>query len=270
MFKGLFIIGSHLRHEFVFESCKHLFDKILIIKFQRENEIPLPPKEMDNAYSNLYNTHFSLRHQVEHKHFIVKSADHNDVDFEVIKVRSSSELHSRHVSDMIKEFNSDFCLVFGTEILRTPIIDELPKYTMNLHLGLSPWYRGDATLFWPFIMLEPQECGITFHKLAESADSGDIFHQARPQLELGDRLHDVGVKCVLLAVVELKKLITKLKSTRKLSSVKQGNRGKEWLAADFKPEHLALIYEIFDDNIVDWHLKKHVSNKRQIIQQEFS
>ena len=269
MFKGLFIIGSHLRHEYVVESCKNLFEKVFIIKFQREDEIPILSEEMDNHYSDLYEKHFLLRHQVENRHFVVNSTNHNSVDTEIINVQSSSEMHSEYISELIKEFNADFCLVFGTQILRAPIIGALPKYTMNLHLGLSPWYRGDATLFWPFVMLEPQECGITFHKLAASADSGDIFHQARPQLELGDRLHDVGVKCVLLAGVELPKLITKLKSAGVLSSVKQGNRGKEWLAADFKPQHLALVYEIFDDKIVDWYLKKPERKQRKIVQQDF-
>ena len=29
------------------------------------------------------------------------------------------------------------------------------KKNLNLHLGLSPWYKGSATLFWPFYFLQP-------------------------------------------------------------------------------------------------------------------
>jgi methionyl-tRNA formyltransferase len=270
MTKGLFLVGSHPRHQYIFNSVVELFDDILVIKYQREKATPDLPANLDYEYKELYHRHFEIRNSLEQAHFGLTQEITRNSKIKVVNVRSSIELHDIDTYNIIRKFDADFCLVFGTHLIKSPILEVLPKHNMNLHLGLSPWYRGDATLFWPFVMLEPQECGITFHKLSESADSGDIFHQARPELELGDRLHDVGIKCVLLAAVELKKLITKFKTEGKLSSVKQSNRGKEWLAADFKPQHLALIYKIFDDNIVDWHLKKHVFHKRQIIKQDFS
>ena len=44
-----------------------------------------------------------------------------------------------------------------------PTFAVLPKEKINLHLGLSPWFKGSVTLFWPFYHLMPQFCGSTFH-----------------------------------------------------------------------------------------------------------
>ena len=33
---------------------------------------------------------------------------------------------------------------------------------INVHLGLSPYYKGSATNFWPFVNNELQFLGVTF------------------------------------------------------------------------------------------------------------
>ena len=42
------------------------------------------------------------------------------------------------------------------------------KLTINIHLGLSPWYRGSATLFWPSYNLEPRKTELLFIKLIKT------------------------------------------------------------------------------------------------------
>ena len=72
-----------------------------------------------------------------------------------------------------------------------------------MHLGLSPRYRGSATLFWPFYFLEPQYCGITFHYLLDEPDAGDIIHQTLADLELNDEIFDVAWKLIIKATKEI-------------------------------------------------------------------
>ena len=55
---------------------------------------------------------------------------------------------------------------------------------LNIHLGLSPFYRGQATNYWAFVNNEIQFIGATFHKIDGGIDTGPIIHQIRPKVYL--------------------------------------------------------------------------------------
>ena len=46
-----------------------------------------------------------------------------------------------------------------------------------MHGGLSPWYKGGATHFWPTYLIEPEFTGITVHETTKDLDAGAIIHQ---------------------------------------------------------------------------------------------
>jgi folate-dependent phosphoribosylglycinamide formyltransferase PurN len=71
----------------------------------------------------------------------------------------------------------DVVLVFGTSLLKQPVIDAFPDRIINIHLGLSPYYRGAGTNFWPLVNGEPEYCGATIHFLDAGVDSGPIIAQ---------------------------------------------------------------------------------------------
>ena len=130
----------------------------------------------------------------------------------------------------------------------------LPKNKINLHLGLSPWYKGAATLFWPFYFMSPQFAGITFHQITKKADQGEIIHQSVPNLEYGDTIHDVGIKCIFKAKQDVIKLINHYKKTNSFLGKYQKSDGRIWRVKDFHPSHLRLVYDLFDDDLVDQYL----------------
>jgi len=88
-------------------------------------------------------------------------------------------------------------VVYGTAILHAPIFSIASDITLNMHTGLSPYYRGDSTLFWPVYYNDPDLLGVTVHKLVESVDGGDIAATARVKYSPGDteaHLFAKGVK----------------------------------------------------------------------------
>lgn len=76
--------------------------------------------------------------------------------------------------------------VYGTAIIRPHIFERARNITLNMHTGLSPWYRGDSTLFWPVHDNEPERLGVTVHELVESVDGGAIAATATIDYEPGD------------------------------------------------------------------------------------
>ena len=137
----------------------------------------------------------------------------------------------------------------------------MPEMSINLHLGLSPWYRGSATLFWPFYNLQPHWAGATLHKIVSEPDAGDILHHVMPKLEEGDTIHDVGAKVVIQSGIDIVKIISMLEKGNNLAFQRQKSSGKNFLIRDFEPHHLSVIYDLYDDKIVDQYLEGKLGNR---------
>ncbi|MGQ7843335.1 formyl transferase [Granulosicoccus sp. 3-233] len=90
----------------------------------------------------------------------------------------------------------DVIVVYGTAIIRENIFGKAGIITLNMHTGLSPWYRGDSTLFWPVYFNEPEKLGVTVHQLVESVDGGAIAATAAVDYARGDREAELFAKGV--------------------------------------------------------------------------
>lgn len=90
----------------------------------------------------------------------------------------------------------EIVLFFGTSIVNDLILSVPPHRFLNLHLGLSPYYRGTATNFWPLVNGEPELVGATIHWATLKVDGGPIVHQVRPDFSATDTVHEVGCKAI--------------------------------------------------------------------------
>jgi len=87
-------------------------------------------------------------------------------------------------------------VVYGTRIIKPCIFDRASIVTLNMHTGLSPFYRGDSTLFWPVYFNDPDNLGVTVHQLVASIDGGDIAATAPVHYDRGDSEADLFAKGV--------------------------------------------------------------------------
>ena len=102
------------------------------------------------------------------------------------KVSIVSSHNSDACRDIIKKHAPQIIVVYGTAIIHEPTFSLASKITLNMHTGLSPYYRGDSTLFWPVHDDNPSQLGVTVHELVQSVDGGDIAATARVHYERGD------------------------------------------------------------------------------------
>jgi methionyl-tRNA formyltransferase len=105
--------------------------------------------------------------------------------------------------DAMRGAAPDVVLVFGTSLLQQPLIDAFPGRIVNIHLGLSPYYRGAGTNFWPLVNGEPEYCGATIHFLDAGVDSGPILAHVRPDIRSSDGPHDIGNRTITAAAQAL-------------------------------------------------------------------
>lgn len=247
--KIFWIGGNHSRHLYFINQIARHHDIVGGIVEMRENFLPTPPTNISIKEQNLFNKHFENRALAEKKFF----GDQPLPKFNLLQV-DHENLNSDSTSKFLSSNNPDLVIVFGSGMIRGSLFENLPKNSYNLHLGLSPRYRGSATLFWPFYFLEPQYCGATFHRIVYEPDAGNIVHQSVPVLNYGDKIHDVACKTVISATDDCIKLIDILKNKQQLIEYNQKGTGKNFQTNDFRPYHLKVNYELFNDDIVDKYL----------------
>lgn len=98
---------------------------------------------------------------------------------------------------LLKELDPDIVVVYGTLIIGRSLITAC-KRLINLHTGLSPVYRGSDTIFWPLHNEEPENVGVTVHRLDAGVDSGPILARGKPAIEPGDDEDRLFAKAVKL------------------------------------------------------------------------
>jgi methionyl-tRNA formyltransferase len=152
----------------------------------------------------------------------------------------------------------DVMLVFGTGILREPLLSEFEGRIINLHLGLSPYYRGAGTNFWPLVNREPQYVGATIHYLDAGIDTGPILAHARPPIEPGDGPHEVGNKTIVAAVEALLRAAG-AHAIGAARAVPQWNGGRLYQRKDFSADAVRTLYRNFESGMIDEYLANRAS-----------
>jgi methionyl-tRNA formyltransferase len=153
----------------------------------------------------------------------------------------------------MRTLNPDLLLVFGTGILREEIITAFRGRIINIHLGLSPYYRGSGTNFWPLVNGEPEYVGATIHSLDSGIDTGDIFLHVRPDIAPDDGPHDIGNKAIQAAADGLA-LVAERFVQGGLPSTPQSGKGRFYQRKDFSADAVRTLYERFEKGMVPEYL----------------
>lgn len=181
--------------------------------------------------------HFAARDASEHEYF----AGHGTL-------RSPSTLvppggcNAPAEIEAMRRLQPDVVLVFGTGLLAQSLIDAFDGRIINIHLGLSPYYRGAGTNFWPLVNGEPEYCGATIHGLDAGVDSGPILAHVRPDLAPADGPHDIGNKTIVAAArMQLQAALRC--DGRPLGGVAQSGVGRVYRRADFSAAAVRRLYD---------------------------
>lgn len=102
------------------------------------------------------------------KNLVIQSKDLNTLDRETLK----------------PALDSDIYIIFGSSFIKGWLVDHLiSKNAINIHMGISPYYRGNSCNFWALYDYNPHLMGATIHLLGEGLDSGKILYHVAPTTE---------------------------------------------------------------------------------------
>lgn len=82
------------------------------------------------------------------------------------------------VIDVLKQTQPDLVVVLGTSILKESVLAASPCF-VNLHVGITPMYRGAHGQFWAVLNRDFENIGTTLHFIDKGIDTGAILKQGR-------------------------------------------------------------------------------------------
>lgn len=247
--KTVFVTGDHPRHAYIARRLAEAGLLEALVVEEREAFVPEPPTGLSSGLGKLFRHHFALRDEIEHAHF----GEARWPETETLRTTTDG-LNGEAVQKLLRRVDPTLLLSYGCHKLSPETLGCVSGERWNCHGGLSPWYRGAITHFWPSYMLEPQMTGMTVHDLTQKLDAGAVVHQCASDLVPGDGLHALAARSVLRLGEELPRVAERLGRDGALDKARQTSSGMLWLASKWRPEHLRLIYEVYEDRIVDAYL----------------
>ena len=117
-----------------------------------------------------------------------------------------------------KALDADVFVVFGASFIKGELADHLvQRKALNIHMGVSPYYRGSSTNFWAMYDRRPDLVGATIHLLSKGLDSGPMLFHALPKPDAVDPFV-YGMRAVLAAHLGI---VAYLKNGRSMEPVEQ-------------------------------------------------
>ena len=148
------------------------------------------------------------------------------------EIHLSRNINTTATLAFIRGKKPELLAVFGTRLLKESLIRAAPRGALNLHTGLSPYYRGGHSTFFCLYNNEPQYIGATVHNSDPGIDSGGLLRTARPAIEAGDGLASLECKVALLGI-ELMATALREVGAGTAQSVPQWTEGRLYYSRDY-------------------------------------
>jgi methionyl-tRNA formyltransferase len=153
-------------------------------------------------------------------------------------------------------------VLYGTSIIKPPLLDAYAGRVVNLHLGLSPYYRGSGTNFWPLVNREPECVGATIHVASEKADAGGVLAQVRPDAEPADVAREVGTKTIRAALGVLPAVLSLYLRGALRPRPQDLSKGRVYRARDFGAGAVRAMWRHFETGMMEEYLADAEARRR--------
>ena len=88
-------------------------------------------------------------------------------------------VNDEKIIEQIKSLQPDLIFINGTRIISKKILEKITAPIVNLHVGITPKYRGIHGGYWALFNQDKENFGVTLHYVDKGVDTGKIIAQAK-------------------------------------------------------------------------------------------
>ncbi len=157
----------------------------------------------------------------------------NQNNFSNEKIESNKISHVNSVNSLetikiIKKINPDLILVNGTRIISEKVLNCVSARFINMHMGITPLYRGLHGGYWALANLDKVRCGVTIHYIDEGIDTGKILEQCLISINKKDNFITYPLLQLAVGIPLLKDALYNLTSNKILIKAYPDGDSKFW------------------------------------------
>ena len=171
------ITSDQIRHNYLVNLLSNIATKLNVIQekktfFSNQNKI-----------SNLMKNYFLKVDDAQKKVFGNTAIDKKNKNIKLLSLENK-ELEKCSLNSLSDFLNSDIFIVFGSSFIKKDLVNFLIDHkALNIHLGISPYYKGTDCNFWALFDNNPHLVGATIHLLSKGLDSGQILYHALSEIK---------------------------------------------------------------------------------------
>ena len=171
------ITSDQIRHNYLVNLLSNIATKLNVIQekktfFSNQNKI-----------SNLMKNYFLKVDDAQKKVFGNAAIDKKNKNIKLLSLENK-ELEKCSLNSLSDFLNSDIFIIFGSSFIKKDLVNFLIDHkALNIHLGISPYYRGTDCNFWALFDNNPHLVGATIHLLSKGLDSGPILYHALSEIK---------------------------------------------------------------------------------------
>ncbi len=216
----------------------------------------------DREEDSLSKKHLKWRDESEKDFFEVFNKYTPDFS-KPIEISKGEINNEKIVADIINK-EPDLLIAYGSSIIKSRLLEVYKDRFINIHLGLSPYYRGSGTNFWPFVNDELQFVGTTFMFIDSGIDTGKIIHQIRAKMFEVDNIHTIGNRLIKDTAKVCANLITNFDEIVDLQYPELNDfKERYYRKKDYTEDVVLKAYKNLKEGII----KKYLLNKGKIDKQ---
>ena len=152
--KVIILTGSEMRHEYFRKKIASDNRIEVLASFCEGTEKSLENRMRQNQnISKLELQHVQARAQAEKDFFSYYLTSVKDESLP--KFIAKGEINDAPIVTDIINLNPDLLVCYGSSLIKSDFLERFNGRFLNVHLGLSPYYRGSGTNVWPLINNAP-------------------------------------------------------------------------------------------------------------------
>lgn len=245
----LLITSDQVRHRYAATQLAQRLNLVGIVSEAKAPSViaPLAPSPAEQA---VFTQHFAERDEVERR-FIGTSATFPDTAVLSLTHGTSND---QTTFEWVQAQRPDLLLLYGSSIIKAPLLEHYDQRIINLHLGLSPYYRGSGTNFWPLVNRQPECVGATIHLAVLRVDAGAVLAQVRPPAERADRAHELGTKTIIAALAAMPQVVAQYLTGQITPQAQRTDIGSVFKQKDFNAAAVEQMWRHLADGMMSEYL----------------
>lgn len=252
MKRVVILTGSEARHTFFRKYIGRSAEITVCQTYCEGLERNLAALVADQEDNTLRSRHLAAREQSEADFFTLFNehvADESNPRF-----IPKGDINLPEHAEAIIASEPDLLISYGCSIIREPLLSAFHRRFINVHLGLSPYYRGGGTNFWPLVNGEPEYVGATFMHIDAGVDTGDVIHQIRAQMSWGDTPSSIGNRLIVDMASAFKQIVCRFDDLSVMQQIPKPDDERYYRQRDYTEESVTNLYKQFREGVIERYL----------------